>query len=74
MNNGSGTLVKVKGSQPEDWPDDSTPSTTYFKATACTNADVYAANTYYEASPTPARLPSPAEVISLFGGSPNVAG
>ena len=75
MNNGSGTLVKVKNSTaPEDWPDDSTPSTKYFKATACTSSDVYAANTYYETSPTPARLPSPAEVISLFGGSPNIAG
>lgn len=71
---GNGTYVKVTGSQPEDWPSTGAASTTYFKATGVTSSDVYAANTYYEAGPTPARLPSPAEVITLFGGSPNVAG
>ena len=72
---GSGTYVKVTdATEPEDWPTTSAASTKYFKATGVTVSDVYAANTYYEAGPTPARLPSPAEVITLFGGSPNTAG
>ena len=62
---------------PEDWPSTSTPSTKYFKQDSgtglyegCTVSDVYAANTYYQkyAAVNP-QLPSPAQVIELFGGT-----
>lgn len=62
--------------QPEDWPTTSTPSTKYYKEVegglyeGVTSSDVYAADTYYQKynALTP-RLPLPAEVIELFGGS-----
>ena len=70
---GSGTYVKITdATAPEDWPEDSTPSTKYFKATGVTVSDVYAANTYYQVGPTPASIPSRAEVSRLVGGSPDV--
>ena len=69
---------------PNDWPDSSTPSTKYFKNTGTSSApvyagvtvsDTYAANTYFQKyEPAPARLPSPAEVIELFGGNANSVG
>lgn len=62
---------------PADWPSTSTPSTKYFKLDSGTGlyegvtvSDVYAANTYYQKyASQPARLPLPAEVIGLFGGT-----
>lgn len=62
---------------PDDWPTTSTPSTKYFKQdpetgfyTGVTVSDVYAANTYFQhfAAIDP-QLPSPADVITLFGGT-----
>lgn len=74
----------TKSTAPDDWPEGSTPSTKYFKNTGTasspeytgvTVSDTYAANTYFQKfEPAPARLPSPAEVIELFGGSANSVG
>ena len=61
---------------PSDWPDSSTASTKYFKKnqdgtySGVTSSDTYAKDTYYELKA--AALPSPADVITLFGGSPDV--
>lgn len=66
--------------QPEDWPTTSTPSTKYFKELeggmyeGVTSSDVYAANTYYQRyAALTARLPLPAEVIEMFGGTVDTA-
>ena len=69
---------------PEDWPSSSTPSTKYFKNTGTesapvyvgvTSSDTYAANTYYQKTAgTDPKLPMPAEIITLFGGTPNSVG
>lgn len=59
---------------PADWPTTGTSDKYYKKSgdtyTAVASTDVYAANTYYEKGAA-ARIPSPAEVITLFGGSPD---
>ena len=84
---GTSTAQYVKmtqATQPQDWPTTSTQSTKYFKNTGTasapvyegvTSSDTYAANTYFQKyEPAPARLPSPAEVIELFGGNANSVG
>lgn len=80
---GTSTAQYVKMAQtsaPADWPTTGTASTKYFKLVddayvGVTSADTYAANTFYQKfEPAPPRLPSPAEVIELFGGSADVAG
>lgn len=66
-------------SQPADWATDYTSyytksGDTYSAVTGAT-APTWTANTYYaKYEPAPPRLPSPAEVIELFGGSADVAG
>lgn len=68
----------VTTSAPADWATSYTSyytksGDTYTAVPAGSGAPEWEANTYYEkVEPTPARLPSPGEVITLFGGSPNV--
>lgn len=67
-------------SQPADWSTNYTDyytesQGTYTKVPSGASAPTWAANTYYaKYEPAPPRLPDPAEVISIFGGSANVAG
>ena len=68
----------TQATAPADWPTTGSSDKYYKKDgssyAAVASTDVYAANTYYEKGAS-ARIPSPAEVITLFGGSPNtVAG
>jgi hypothetical protein len=66
-------------SQPADWATDYTSyytksGNTYSAVTGAT-APTWTANTYYaKYEPAPPRLPSPAEVIELFGGNANSVG
>lgn len=69
-----GYFTMTASSAPEDWPDSSTPSTKYFKKDAngdyvgVTSSDTYSSTGgYYELKD--ARLPSPKEIVELFGGT-----
>ena len=79
------SYAKMTGSTaPEDWPATSAQSTKYFKNTGTetapvyegvTSSDTYAANTYFQKTAgTDPKLPMPAEIITLFGGTPNSVG
>lgn len=67
----------TQATAPADWPTTATPSTKYFKKdgttyTGVTSSDTYVANTTFYEKGAAARIPSPAEVITLFGGTPNI--
>lgn len=67
-------------SQPADWSTNYTDYYTenqgvYTKVPSGGSAPTWTASTYYaKYEPAPPRLPDPAEVIGIFGGSANVAG
>lgn len=76
-----GYSLLTQATAPGDWPT-SGSSDKYFKNTGTTVAptwtavastDTYVAGAFYEKGAAP-RLPMPAEVITLFGGSPNTQG
>ena len=76
-----GYSLLTQAAAPADWPT-SGSSAKYFKNTgtasvpvwtAAASTDTYIAGSFYEKGAS-ARLPMPAEVITLFGGSPNTQG